>query len=146
LVGITLVLAVAVGTGALLMATNPAPEVPALAPGTVGDQRPYVIKLHARWCPICMVTKGAWAAMQEAESDKVRFVVFDFTNDATIDASRREAARLGLESVFVEYAGETGTVLVVDPHSKEVKRVLHGHQTAEQYRAAIDETLASRRQ
>jgi hypothetical protein len=28
------------------------------------SSRPYVIKVHARWCPVCMMTKGVWNRVQ----------------------------------------------------------------------------------
>ena len=130
---------------AVLIALNPAPKVPAISAGDVVSSQPYVIKLHARWCLICMTTKGAWAAVQEAYAGRVRFVVFDFTSDATTEASRVEAVRLGLGTVFEEYRPETGTVLVIDGVSKEVRHALHGHRQAADYRAAIDATLAALR-
>lgn len=92
-------LAVAAG---VLIALNPAPKVPAISAGDIASSQPYVIKLHARWCLICMTTKGAWAAVQQDYAGKVRFVVFDFTSDATTEASRVEAVRLGLGTVFEE--------------------------------------------
>jgi thiol-disulfide isomerase/thioredoxin len=128
-----------------LIALNPAPKVPAISAGDIASSQPYVIKLHARWCLICMTTKGAWAAVQQDYAGKVRFVVFDFTSDATTEASRVEAARLALTTVYEEYGPETGTVLVVDGVSKEVRHALHGHRQAADYRAAIDATLAALR-
>ena len=127
---------------AILIALNPAPRVPAISTGDGASSQPYVIKLHARWCLICMTTKGAWAAVQDAYAGKVRFVVFDFTSDATTEASRIEAGRVGLGTVFEEYGPETGTVLVLDGVSKEVRHALHGHRQAADYRAVIDATLS----
>ena len=130
---------------AILIVLNPAPKVPAISAGDIVSSQPYVVKLHARWCLICMTTKGAWAAVQETYAGKVRFVVFDFTSDATTEASRVEAVRLGLGTVFEEYEPETGTVLVLDGVSREVRHALHGHRQAAEYRAAIDATLAALR-
>jgi hypothetical protein len=141
-VGVLVVLLCA-GAGVFLWA-NPAPEVPEAASGAVGsDTRPYVIKLHARWCPVCMVTKDAWASVQDGYAGKVRLVVFDFTTGATTEASRAQAARLGLSAVFDEWVGATGSVLVLDGASKELKQVLHGNLEPAEYRAALDATLAT---
>jgi hypothetical protein len=138
--GLVVVVLVA-SVGALLVVTNPAPVVP--DSDGVPTAAPYVVKLHARWCAICMVTKGAWDEVQDAYTGRVRFVVFDFTSDTTTEASRVRAARLGLEAVFDDYVGETGTVLVLDGTTREVRHSLHGHQDSAQYRAAIDATLAT---
>ena len=73
-------------------------------------------------------------------------LVFDFTTASTTETSRLEARRLGLEGVFEEYNGETGTVLVVDAASKGVRQAVHGVHDAATYRAAIDATLATARE
>jgi hypothetical protein len=127
---------------AVALVTNPAPQVPFIATDDVaGAARPFVVKLHARWCPVCMATKDAWADLSIHYAGKVRLVVFDFTTDRTTDASRVEAARLGLDAVFSDYEGETGTVLVLDGRSKEIKHSLHGNLAPAEYRRAIDESL-----
>jgi hypothetical protein len=128
------------GAGAILIVTNPPPEVSVSA--DLGEPPlPYVVKLHARWCPICMATKGAWASVQSAYAGRVKFAVFDFTSAGTTEASRDQARRLGLEAVFDEYEGETGTVLVLDRTSGEVRQALHGLRNQGEYRAAIDAAL-----
>ena len=127
------------GVVAILLATNPAPHVPVIS-DVGGSTQPYVVKLHARWCPVCMATKDEWAAVQDAYTGRVRFVVFDFTSAATTDASRAEARRLGLDAVFDEYSGATGTVLVLDG-AKAIKHSLQGVLDQSKYRAAIDATL-----
>jgi hypothetical protein len=127
---------------AVALVTNPAPRVPFIsADDGTGSGRPFVVKLHARWCPVCMVTKDAWADVSLRYAGRVRLVVFDFTTDRTTDASRVEARRLGLDAVFSDYEGATGTVLVLDGTSKEIKHSLHGNLAAEEYRRAIEETL-----
>jgi hypothetical protein len=88
-----------------------------------------------------MTTKDAWADVQDAYTGRVNLVVFDFTTTTTTEASRASALTLGLEHVFDEHAGETGTVLVVDGSSKNVRAVLHGKRDPEEYRAAIDAAL-----
>lgn len=143
---IGLVSAAAIGLsialGAALIVSNPPPRVPALpaaqahAPGP-----PYVVKLHARWCPLCMTTRGVWSTIEQQYTGRVRFVVFDFTNDETTRASRDEARRIGLGTLFEEYVGETGTVLVVHGTSKAVIGDLHGDRDLTHYRTAIDRAL-----
>src|SRR5688572_29321499 len=99
----TLVVLVSLGAGLLgigyaLYLGNRAPTVgpiPAAEIATPG--RPYVVKLHAQWCPVCMVTKDMWAQIEQTYAGRVNLVVLDFTNQANTDASRSEAKRLGLE-------------------------------------------------
>lgn len=124
---------------------NPAPSVPAIASSDAASAaRPYLIKLHARWCPVCMVTKDEWASVQASYQGRVRFVVFDFTTEGTTEASRAQASQLGLDAIFDDYAGSTGTVLIVDGVTKEITQALHGNLELAEYRTAIDAALAVR--
>jgi hypothetical protein len=129
--------------GYVMYVGNPAPTVPPIPAAELAANpgKPYVVKLHAQWCAICMVTKGVWSQIEGAYSDRVNLVVFDFTNQAKTDASRTDAARLGLTKVFDEYEGVTGTILVLDGRTKEVTADIHGSRDVTEYRAAIDATL-----
>lgn len=131
---------------AFLLITNAAPRVAVLSDADAQSAgAPYVVKLHARWCPLCMSTRGVWAKIDETYAGRVRFAVFDFTNETTTRASEVEARRLGLGALFDEYVGETGTILVLNGSSKEVIGDLHGERDFELYRAAIDKALQSSR-
>jgi thiol-disulfide isomerase/thioredoxin len=139
---VAIALAAAGGVAAVLLATNPAPPVDE---GT-WDARattPIVVKLHARWCPVCMATKDVWASVATEYAGRVRFVVFDFTSNAATTASRARARAAGLEPLFDDYIGETGTVLVLDGGSHDVKYRLHGDREIGHYRDAIDSALKS---
>jgi hypothetical protein len=90
-----------------------------------------------------MVAKDEWADLQDQYAGKVRLVVFDFTTNSTTDRSRAEARRLGLENIFDEFLGVTGSVVVLDGRSREIRHVLDGSMGDAEYRAAIDDLLAS---
>ena len=123
---------------------NPPPKVPAVAPeSAASSNRPYVVKLHAKWCPICMMTKGLWSELQSAYTGKVNLVVFDLTNKETVEASRAEAKRLGLERFFEEHGGETGGIFLLDGKSKEEKEGFYGSRQFAEYKRAIDGALAT---
>lgn len=128
------------GVVGVLLALNAAPDVPAI--NAAGPAQPYIVKLHARWCSTCMATKDEWAAVQKAYTGRVKFVVFDFTTDASTEASRAKARQLGLDAVFEENVGFPGSVLVLDGVSKQVKHSLSGALDEAEYRTAIDQTLA----
>ena len=132
-------LLVAVVSG--LIATNAAPRGAATSTEAANSGRPYVVKLHAQWCPYCMLTRDVWSQIEATYRDKVNFVVFDFTNHASTDAARAEATRLGLEGFFDEYAGATGLVVVLDGRTKQVAAEIGGWQDFEAYRVAIDAAL-----
>ncbi len=130
------------GTVAILYATNTAPAVPT-ASGAADPAKPYVVKLHAQWCPYCLVTKDEWTQIQQTYAGRVNLVVLDFTNDAAWERSRAEAERLNLGAFFDDYAGATGMVVVLDGETKRVSAELDGNRPFDDYRAAIDAALAS---
>lgn len=124
-----------------LYLTNATPIVPAIAESDL-DGRPYVVKMHAQWCPVCRVTKDVWSDIQTAYTGKVNLIVLDFTNDDTTRASRAEAARLGLAPLFDEYEGATGYVVILDGRTKEVRNEIKGRRDFAEYQAAIDAAMA----
>ena len=133
---------VLIAFGYIMYVRNPAPTVPVISSvEAVNPGKPYVVKLHAQWCPICMLTKGVWSQIESTYSGRVNLLVLDFTNQATTDASGTEAKRLGLKKLFDDYSGTTGTIVVVDGRSKAVTASINGSRDFAEYRAAIDATL-----
>jgi hypothetical protein len=128
-----------VGVALAMYVTNSPPKVERVSPTESG--RPFVVKLHARWCAVCALTKPAWSDLEKTYSTSVNLVVFDFTNSTTTEASRNEARRIGLEPFFDEYGGGTGIVAVLDGRTKKVLTVLEGHRSRAEYHAAIDAAL-----
>ena len=121
---------------------NAAPVAPPISAEEASrPTKPFVLKLHARWCPVCMVTTGVWSQIQDEYSDRVNFLVLDFTDDRTTDASRAAARRVGLERIFDE-SGSTGVVLVVDGRTRQVTASIGGSRNVADYRAAIDGALS----
>jgi thiol-disulfide isomerase/thioredoxin len=139
------VIAALAGLGTFLYATNTTPTVPPIATAdATAAGAPWVLKLHAQWCPICMLTKGMWSEVEQTYAGRVRLAVFDFTDEATTAATRAEAERLGLAAVFEEARFTTGSILVVDGQTKEILTWIHGSREFADYRAAIDAALARR--
>jgi hypothetical protein len=139
LLGVTVLAVALVAVASVMYVRNATPTVPAISLVQAADpSRPYVVKLHAQWCPICMLTKTVWSQIEVAYSGRANLVVFDFTNQATTDLSRAEARRLGLEKFFDEHAGTTGTIAVLDGRTKEETASVHGIKGFDEYRAAID--------
>lgn len=135
-----------IGAGSFLYARNATPVVPPLATADAAVAgAPWVIKMHAQWCPVCMLTKGMWSEIEQTYAGRVRLAVFDFTTDETTSASRAEAERLGLGYVFDDAAYATGTILVLDGHSGSITAWINGSREFADYRAAIDAALAASR-
>ena len=124
---------------ARLYVTNEAPVVPRVTDQDAAG-RPFVVKLHAQWCPVCMTTKGVWDDIQSAYAGRVNLVVLDFTNEETTRASEAEANRLGLRALLDEWGGTTGYVLVLDA-TGATKHAIKGSRDPAVYRQAIDEVL-----
>jgi thiol-disulfide isomerase/thioredoxin len=140
---VSLLGAVLVASGYVMYLGNPAPAVPTISALEAAQTgKPYVVKLHAQWCAVCMVTKGMWTQIEETYAGRVNLVVLDFTNEANTDGSRVEATRLGLDEFFNEYAGATGTIVVLDGRTKQVTASINGSRDFAEYRAAIDAALA----
>jgi thiol-disulfide isomerase/thioredoxin len=139
------VIAALAGLGTFLYATNTTPTVPPIATAdATAAGAPWVLKLHAQWCPICMLTKGMWSEVEQTYAGRVRLAVFDFTDEATTAATRAEAERLGLAAVFEEARFTTGSILVVDGETREILTWIHGSREFADYRAAIDAALGRR--
>ena len=145
LLGAAVLGAVLIASGAILYVSNAAPAVPAVSAAEAANTaKPYVVKLHAQWCAVCMVTKGVWSEIEKTYAGRVNLVVLDFTTEAKADASKAEAARLGLTKFFDEYGGATGTIVVLDGRTKDVTASINGDRDFATYRTAIDAALAAR--
>jgi len=131
-------LVILAAAGAALYLTNTAPRVPDVA---VASSKPIVIKVHAQWCPVCIMTKGIWDEVASSYAGKVKLVVFDVTDERRKEASRAEAGRLGLGDFFDENGNWTGTIFVLDGRTKALTATLHGDRNFANYRAAIDQAL-----
>ena len=124
--------------GFVMYKLNAAPLVPTIsAVEARSPSKPYVIKVHAKWCPVCMVTKGVWSQIENTYANRVNLLVLDVTNQETADASRAEAQRLGLQQIFDDYGGGTGTIVVLDGRG-QVAASISGSRNFDDYRNAID--------
>ena len=130
-------------TGYALYLGNGAPASSPISPVETASGKPFVVKLHAQWCPVCLVTKDVWSDIAEAYADRVNLVVMDFTNDATTAASWAEARRLGFGESFDEYGGASGFIVVLDGRTREVTSAIGGSRDVGEYRTAIDDALKS---
>ena len=140
------IVALLAGVGTFLYARNATPTVPPITTAeATAAGAPWVIKLHAQWCPVCMLTKGMWSEIETTYADRVRLAVFDFTDVETMSASHAEAERLGLAAVFEEVRGSTGSIVVLDGRSREIAAWINGSRDFGEYRAAIDAALAAAR-
>jgi hypothetical protein len=143
--GALVLLLVLVACAGTLFMANATPAVTPISPADLADSAtPYVVKLHARWCPVCMLTKAEWAEIETTYAGRAKLLVFDSTSAATVEQSRIEAARLGLEGLWERYRGASGIVVVLDGRTREVVTELAGNRPFDDYRDAIDAVLGAR--
>jgi len=132
-----------VGVGYIMYFANRAPVAPPISAAEASSPtRPFVVKLHAQWCAVCMITMSVWSQIEDEYAGRVNFLVLDFTDEQTTDASGVAAERAGLRRIFDE-AGSTGVVLVVDGRTKEITASIGGSRDIEEYRAAINAALSA---
>jgi thiol-disulfide isomerase/thioredoxin len=144
ILSVALVIVATLIATATLYVRNATPAVQAIATADAAAAgAPWVVKLHAQWCPVCMLTKGMWSQIEERYAGRVRLAVFDFTDEATTAATRAEAERLGLGDVLDEAGFATGTILVLDGRSKEIVAWINGSRDFADYEAAIDAAIAT---
>jgi hypothetical protein len=142
-IGIGGVLLAVVALAGTLYAINSPPGVPAVSVAeAAAPTRPYVVKLHAHWCTVCLQTRDEWAQISKTYAGRVNLFVFDSTSESTIARSRNAAARLRLDQILASYAGASGMVLVINPRTLQVEAEVAGIQPFESYRAVIDSALA----
>lgn len=75
------------------------------------------------------------------ESKPVLFVTFDLTNQMTQRQSEMRATALGLENIWAENQGATGTLKVVDADSKKVLTSLNKDKSLKEMTAEISSAL-----
>lgn len=145
LIGTAVALVAFIAGGWLLYASNAPPATPPISTAAAADpNRPYIVKLHAQWCPICLVTKDVWSDLASEYAARANLVVFDFTDEASTSASEAEARRLGLGGFFAEHVGMSGAIAVLDGGSHELMALIGGNRSPAEYRAAIDASLGGR--
>jgi len=135
-----------VGTGVAMYLVNAAPVAPPISATEASNpSKPFVVKLHSQWCHLCLITTSVWSQIEQEYGGRANFLVLDFTDDQTTDASKAAAERVGLGRVFEE-SGSTGVVLVVDGRTKEVTASIAGSRDVAEYRTAIDAALKAHAQ
>lgn len=77
------------------------------------DAKPIVAIIKADWCPYCKRVDPVISKLMGDYSEKLNFVVFDVTDEATTAESMKKAKEMGLEDFFKQYKQKTSTVAVL---------------------------------
>lgn len=101
--------------------------------------KPIVAVIQADWCPYCKRVDPVVSSLMQDYSDKINFVFFDVTDDATIAASMKKAEELGLSDFFKDYKKKTSTVAVLV--DKKVVYKTANNTKRDDYVTAFDKAL-----
>ena len=99
--------------------------------------KPWVVKIHADWCPTCVRLMPTWEQIEAELADRTRLVVFDVTDERTTLAAARLAEKLGLTEFFQAFGKRTGTIAVLDPDTARPVKVLKGETELRAYEQAV---------
>ena len=106
------------------------------------DPRPYVLVVYADWCPSCQQLKPALALINEKYRDKIHFVRFDITTEATAAKSKQLAAKLGLADFYEKNHERTSVVIILNSSRREVFRTVNDY-AVEHYETVLNQQLSA---
>lgn len=84
-----------------------------MGPAKKVDARPIVAVVYAEWCGYCKNVEPVVADLKKEYGERLRFVVFDVTNDETSAKAMAKAEKLGLAKFFADNKERTSTVAVI---------------------------------
>ena len=100
----------------------------------------YAVAYHADWCGSCKVLAPKMdevkAALPKEVAEKIEFVKFDFTDDATKETSKTMAEGKGLLDLYLNDA-KTGQVKLVDIESGNVLGTIKKDLSVEEINGAM---------
>ncbi|MFN0138673.1 MAG: thioredoxin domain-containing protein [Pyrinomonadaceae bacterium] len=77
------------------------------------EKMPIVAVIKADWCPYCENVEPVMMKLMNDYGQKLKFVVFDVTNDETTKEAMKTAEELGLTKFFKENKRKTSAVAVI---------------------------------
>ncbi len=87
------IVATLIATVTNLYVRNATPGVLAIATAdAAAGGAPWVVKLHAQWCPVCMLSMGMWSQIEERYAGRVRSKEIVAWIDGSRDFADYEAA------------------------------------------------------
>ncbi len=110
----------------LLFALQPVQAVKRLETG-IGQ--PFLVQIHADWCPTCRYIDPTLQKLKKTYQGKVRFVTLNVTNRKTMEQAKINAGKVGLGSWFEANRSKTGLVTII----------MNG-EVIKNYVAVLDET------
>ena len=102
-------------------------------------ERPALLAIdfYADWCGYCAQMKESRAEVRERHGeDAVLFLTLDHS-DRESKQPEFHAAMLGLDEVWEEHGGRTGRMLLIEPESKQIVKVLTNEHDTDAMSQAI---------
>ncbi len=109
------------------------------------DRRLVAAMFYSNFCASCRILDPKIEAVKpDFDGRPVDFVKFNQTFSAFNTSSLRELAHEhGVPTVFEEYRGATGFMLLVEPETERVVAMITMSYSRDEIRAAIDRALAA---
>ncbi|WP_309732158.1 thioredoxin domain-containing protein [Chamaesiphon sp. OTE_75_metabat_556] len=82
--------------------------------------KPVVVDVYASWCPACKNIAPTVAQLKQKYADKVEFVVLDVSDKSTTATAEARAKELGLGKFLTENKTQTGSLMIVDPATRNI--------------------------
>jgi len=120
-----------------------APETLLQEPVPVVDNRPFLVFIHSKGCPVCAKVRPIMEQLRTTYDGKMRFIFLDVTDEHSKDSARAEAKAKGVSAFFALYEDTFPCVGIFNSKKKCVKE-LYGFQTKEKYVATIEKALSAR--
>lgn len=103
------------------------------------DKRPIVAVIKADWCSYCKRVDPVMMKLMEDYGEKLKFVIFDVTNEETTAEAAKTAESLGISDFFSKNKNKTSTVAVFK--DKEVIYKTSNNKERNDYIKAFENVL-----
>ena len=91
-----------------------------------------LVVFYSETCSSCKVMEPKMAkALNVVNRDNFQVVKFDFSNDATIEATRSVAAEKNVNSTLQKYGAKTGFAVLVDADGNELAKITKSDSSPE---------------
>lgn len=107
-----------------------------------GAPKVIVAKFHADWCGSCKAMGPVFEDLgNKFDGRPALFVLFDLTNITTRNQAELMASALGLEEIWTENAGKTGTIRIINAETKTLTATLTKQQSIKEMGAELSRAL-----
>lgn len=117
-------------------------QTTSIAIENTSETKLIAVRMYADWCGNCKALDPKVDAIKGSfHARGVLFTRFDQTDEFAVAQSEMLAARTQLSAAFEEWKGKTGVMLLVDPTSGDILKVINHRMSPEEISAAIESLL-----